>query len=144
MAEHAARVLRLPPTARSTTQARRFVLSALEEWGFDSLSDTAALLTSELVTNSVLHARTDVEVSVRQLDGGVSIEVTDGSRRAPVRRIQDGEATTGRGVDLLQQLAGTWDVTLHPAGKTVRFSLSSGADPWAAYTGVEWTQGLQP
>src|SRR3954447_22145673 len=144
MAEHAARVLRLPPTARSTTQARRFVLGALEEWGLDGLSDTAALLTSELVTNSVLHARTDVEVSVGQLDDGVSIEVTDGSRRAPVRRIQDGEATTGRGVDLLQRLACTWAGTLHPAGKTVRFSLWPSAAPGAAYAAVEWDQGLQP
>src|SRR3954469_18425099 len=144
MAEHAARVLRLPPTARSTTQARRFVLGALEEWGLDGLSDTAALLTSELVTNSVLHARTDVEVSVRQLDDGVSIEVTDGSGRAPVRRIQDGEATTGRGDELLPHLAGTWAAPLHPPGKTVRFSLSSSPNPGATYTGAEWTQGLNP
>jgi len=144
MAEHAARVLRLPPTARSTTEARRFVLSALAEWGLDQLRDTAALLTSELVTNSVLHARTEVEVSVTRLDDGVSVEVKDGSRREPMRRIHDDRSTTGRGVGLLEQLAGAWDVTLHPDGKTVRFTLSEVADPWAAYTGAQWTTGLQP
>lgn len=143
MAEQAARSVRLPPTARSTTQARRFVLSALSEWGLDALRDTAALLTSEVVTNSVLHARTDVEVSIGRLDDGVVIEVTDGSRRAPVRRLQINEATTGRGVELLEQLAASWGVTLHDDGKTVRFTLSEAVDPWAAYTGAEWAQGLQ-
>ena len=144
MADQAVRSLRLPPTARSTTQARRFVLSALSEWGLDDLRDTAALLTSEVVTNAVLHARTDVEVTVVRLDEGVAIEVSDGSRRSPVRRIQMDEATTGRGVELLEQLAAQWDVTLHEDGKTVRFTLSEAVDPWAAYTGSDWAKGQQP
>jgi anti-sigma regulatory factor (Ser/Thr protein kinase) len=143
MSEQATRVLRLPPTARSTTQARRFVLAALADWGLNVLRDTAALLTSEVVTNSVLHARTDIEVTVTRLVDGVRIEVADGSRRAPVRRPQVKEATTGRGVELLEQLAGAWEVAVHPAGKVVRFVLSEHVDPWAAYTGVEWAKGLQ-
>lgn len=141
MAKRAVRSVKLPPTARSTTQARRFVLSALSEWGLDGLRDTAALLTSEVVTNSVLHARTDIEISISRLDDGVVIEVSDGSRRAPVRRLQLDEATTGRGVELLQQLAAQWDVTLHADGKTVRFTLSESVDPWAAYTATEWAKG---
>ena len=140
MAEDAARVLRLPPTARSTTQARRFVVSAIDEWQLEGLRETAALLTSELVTNSVLHARTEVEVSIARTADGVSIEVKDGSQRSPVRRLQYDEATTGRGVELLEQLAGSWDVTLRDDGKTVRFTLSEVADPWAAYTGAEWAK----
>jgi len=144
MAEDAARVLRLPPTARSTTQARRFVVSAIDEWQLEGLRETAALLTSELVTNSVLHARTEVEISIARTADGVSIEVKDGSRRSPVRRLQYEEATTGRGVELLEQLAGSWDVTVHPEGKTVRFTLSEAADPWAAYTGAEWAKRLEP
>ena len=143
MAEQAVRSLRLPPTARSTTQARRFVVSTLSDWGLDDLCDTAALLTSEVVTNSVLHARTQVEVSIGRLDDGVFVEVTDGSRRAPVRRLQIDVATTGRGVALLEQLAASWDVTLHDEGKTVRFTLSAAVDPWAAYTSAEWAKGLQ-
>jgi anti-sigma regulatory factor (Ser/Thr protein kinase) len=143
MAEQAVRALTVPPTARSTTQARRFVLAALADWGLDDLCDTAALLTSELVTNSVLHARTDVEVTIARIDDGVAIEVSDGSRRAPVRRVQLDEATTGRGVELLEQLAAQWDVTLREDGKTVRFTLSESVDPWAAYTGSDWMKGTQ-
>lgn len=144
MAEQTVRSLQLPPTARSTTEARRFVLCALSDWGLDGLRDTAALLTSEVVTNSVLHARTDIDVTVTKLDDGVAIEVSDGSRRAPVRRLQLDEATTGRGVELLQQLAAQWDVTLHDDGKTVRFTLSDAVDPWAAYTGSDWATESQP
>jgi len=142
--DDAARTLRLSPTARSTTEARRFVLSAVSDWGYDGLRDTAALLTSEVVTNSVLHARTEVEVTVRRLDDGISVEVTDGSTRPPVRRMQLEEATTGRGVDLLGQLASAWDVDIRDNGKTVRFTVSDAADPWAAYTGHDWTTELQP
>src|SRR5437588_8681276 len=131
--EAAARSLSLPPTARSTTEARRFVMAAVDEWGLDALRDTAALLTSEVVTNSVLHARTDIDVTVTRLADGIAIEVSDGSRRAPVRRVQTDDSTTGRGVDLLQQLAGEWDVSVHPEGKTVRFTLSENVDPWAAF-----------
>jgi anti-sigma regulatory factor (Ser/Thr protein kinase) len=138
MTQEATRSLRLPPTALSSTRARRFVLSALADWGLTSLRDTAALLTSEVVTNSVLHARTDFDVVVSRLDDGIAVEVTDGSQRAPIRRRQVDEATTGRGVDLLQQLATEWDVTLHESGKTVRFILSESVDPWAPYTGTEW------
>jgi anti-sigma regulatory factor (Ser/Thr protein kinase) len=116
------------------------VLSALSEWGLDALGDTAALLTSEVVTNAVLHARTDIDVTVTRLDEGVTIEVSDGSRRAPVRRSQIDDATTGRGIALLEQLAAQWDVTLRADGKTVRFTLSEAVDPWATYTGSEWAK----
>jgi len=143
MGDDSTRVLRLSSTARSTTDARRFVLSALSEWDLESLHDTAALLTSEVVTNAVLHARTDIELTVRRLEDGISIEVTDGSTRAPVRRTHLEEATTGRGIDLLEQLADDWQVDLRPDGKTVRFTISMNADPWAAYSSAEWNRRAQ-
>src|SRR3954464_8884059 len=102
------RSLRLPATARSTTEARRFVVAALDEWELVELSDTVALLTSEVVTNAVLHARTDLTVKVSRVDGGVRVSVTDGSVRGPIRRRQSHEATTGRGIELLDMLASDW------------------------------------
>ena len=143
MVEQTERSLLLPPTARSTTQARRFVLSALSDWRLDGLADTVALLTSELVTNSVLHARTEIEVTVTRLADGVAVAVSDGSRRAPVHRMQHDDATTGRGVELLQQLATEWEVALRETGKTVRFTVSEKLDPWAAYTGSGWVEGAE-
>ena len=129
----------LPATARSVTEARRFVVDALSNWRLERLADTLALLTSEVVTNAVLHARTPMELVVRRLRDGVAVEVTDGSRQRPRVRRTTAESTNGRGIALLEQLASTWDVTLHRAGKTVRFTVTGDSDPWAAFTAAGWT-----
>ena len=128
----------LPATARSVTDARRFVTNALRSWGRSELVDTAALLTSEVVTNAVLHARTTVDVVIRQLRDGVSVEVSDGSQLPPQGRRTTPQSTTGRGMALLDQLAATWDVKVRSNGKTVRFTLRDGLDPWAAFAGRDW------
>lgn len=128
----------LPATARSVTDARRFVLGALDTWHLDDLADTAALLTSEVVTNAVLHARTPIELVVRRLRDGIGVDVTDGSRNAPQARGATSESTNGRGLALLDQLASTWDVTMNRTGKTVRFTITGDRDPWASFTGGDW------
>ena len=128
----------LPSTARSVTEARRFVLDALANWDLDALADTSALLTSEVVTNAVLHARTPVGLVVRRLGEGVCVEVTDGSRRQPRTRDATPDATNGRGMALVEQLATTWEVTVHRSGKTVQFTVTGDADPWAAFSLDTW------
>jgi anti-sigma regulatory factor (Ser/Thr protein kinase) len=69
----------------------------------------------------------------------VSIAVTDGSRRQPRARKAEFESTNGRGIALLDQLATTWEVTLHRSGKTVLFTVTGDHDPWAAFTLESWT-----
>jgi anti-sigma regulatory factor (Ser/Thr protein kinase) len=128
----------LPSTARSVTEARRFVVDALSNWRLDGLADTAALLTSEIVTNAVLHARTPVGLVVRRLGDGIAVEVSDGSRRQPRARRAAADATNGRGIALLEQLASTWEVTVHGTGKTVHFTVSGDSDPWAAFSVDSW------
>lgn len=128
----------LPATARSVTEARRFVLDALASWQLESVADTAALLTSEVVTNAVLHARTPLGLVVRREDVGISVAVTDGSRRRPTQRKSTPDATNGRGLSLLGQLATTWEVQVHRTGKTVRFTVTGESDPWAAFTIGDW------
>lgn len=128
----------LPATARSVTEARRFVLDALSNWRLEALADTAALLTSEVVTNAVLHARTPMDLVVRRLRDGVAVDVTDGSRHKPRARLATPDSTNGRGIALLEQLASTWSVTLHRSGKTVTFTVTGDRDPWAAFTSASW------
>ena len=128
----------LPATARSVTAARRFVTDTLNKWGREELADTAALLTSEVVTNAVLHARTSMDVVVRLLSDGVAVEVSDGSRLSPHGRQPTLESTTGRGLELLDRLASAWEVKILPSGKTVRFILKDGVDPWAQFSEHEW------
>lgn len=130
--------LRLPGEPASVPQARRFVLRCLSEWSLEHLCETTGLLVSEVVTNAVLHARTEILVQARDLGGAVEIRVSDGSRVAPSQRRHSSDATTGRGVQLLSQLASTWEVVREPDGKTVRFTVAADADPWAAFRDGAW------
>lgn len=125
----------LPPQAASVGAGRRFVLERATTWGLAELADTAVLLTSELLTNSVLHARTDIELSIDRLpDGSLEICVRDASDVSPRRRRHSPDGTTGRGIELLDRLAASWEVTTQGTGKCVRFVVAAGVDPWAAFT----------
>ncbi len=128
------KTLELTPVAASVSVGRRFIAEGLQDLGLADLVETACLLTSELLTNSVLHARTHISISLgRDGAGRVEICVRDGSRYAPRRRRHAQDATTGRGLELLERLAESWDASVDETGKTIRFTLAVGSDPWAAY-----------
>lgn len=57
-------VLDLAPTAVAPGQGRRFVRSAVERWHVTHLLDRAALVVTELVTNTVVHALTPMTVTI--------------------------------------------------------------------------------
>jgi hypothetical protein len=115
--------LALRPVPASAARARAFVDRTLGDWGCDGFADASRLLVSELVTNAVLHARTDLSVVVRAVRTGVRIEVGDHSPAEPVVRRYEDEAMTGRGLALVDQLASRWGVDRHPDGKVVWFEL---------------------
>lgn len=129
---------RLPATARSVPEARHHVVTTLQQWGYDTVVETARLLTSELVTNAVLHARTEMTVTVEDSEAGVRISVADASPVPPSLRRHSTTATTGRGLRLLDQLAREWSVDDDNGGKTVWFTLSDDVDPWSAYDADTW------
>src|SRR5580658_6856840 len=136
------------PVPAAAAAARRFVRDTLSSWELagehagpgeraewaqrDALVDDAVLLTSELVTNAVLHAGTPVQVTCRLLgdlsDGAVEIAVLD---RRPVQLRPDrphtaaeaAERTNGRGLQLPSELATAWGVTYARAAKAVCFRL---------------------
>ena len=112
--------LTLPPKATSPARARRFVLDTLAAWDAYDAADDATLIVSELVTNALLHARTQMTVTlVEDTPGSVRLSVSDGSLQAPQTRHFSVESGTGRGLRLLDSLALEWGVEQHPAGKTV-------------------------
>lgn len=80
---------------------------------------------SELVTNAVLHAQSDVTLGVQIVDGLLRVEVGDGSPYVPQLRADSEVALGGRGVALVDACADRWGVTPRPPeGKTVWFELS--------------------
>ena len=105
--------------------ARRFIRSALAQWGYDSLLESVTLLTNELVTNAVLHAGSDISLSVCARDGLLRVEVSDGSPGPLARRFYKGDAQTGRGLALVEKVATTWGVQEYRGGKTVWFEVST-------------------
>lgn len=105
--------------------ARRFAAATLESWGRGDLVDTVALLVSEVVTNVVLHAGTAGELVVERRDGRVRIEVHDGTGQLPQRKAYGEEASTGRGLALVELLADDWGAEPTDAGKRVWFEVGS-------------------
>jgi len=106
--------------------ARRFVSEALTGWddGEGDLTDTVTLLVSELVTNAVVHAGSDVEVMVRLTPTAARIEVTDASTDGVAPRDATAEEDSGRGLALVGNLARRWGVRPAPGGgKTVWFEI---------------------
>jgi hypothetical protein len=65
------------PVGRSVASARGFVRDTLQGWALGEVVDDAVVLTSELVTNAVVHAGTSAEVLCLRDDSGVRIEVVD-------------------------------------------------------------------
>ncbi|MCW2585971.1 MAG: putative sensor protein [Frankiales bacterium] len=110
----------LPGQTSSVPTARRFVESLLRAWGRPELTWAAAACVSELAANCALHARTAFTVRVVLADDRrIRVEVSDGSRRLPAPRDYGPQATTGRGLRLLDQLASGWGVDATDDGKSV-------------------------
>ncbi|MFF8536076.1 SpoIIE family protein phosphatase [Streptomyces sp. SAS_267] len=117
------------PVGRSVATARSFVRDTLQGWGFADIVDDAVVLTSELVTNAVVHAGTSADVLCLRSDDGVRIEVAD---RYPEREIPlqatavnmgSPDREGGRGLQLCAALARRWGVDYTPTHKQVWFQL---------------------
>ncbi|MFC5825544.1 SpoIIE family protein phosphatase [Nonomuraea insulae] len=133
-------------TAHAPAHARKFVRQVLGEWRLSHLAEDAVLLTSELVTNAVVHAGTGVELTCRldvdAIPAKLEIEVDD---QHPTRTIpspgsvspEGPLATSGRGLALAGMLADAWGVTYTRTAKRVwvRMELGEGCDPQEAQPG---------
>ncbi len=117
----------LPPDTESPRRARRFVEEFLVEGAMEDISDLAALLVSEVVTNAILHAHSEVTVRIDREGRGVHIEVADASPVPPTRRAVSDESATGRGMILVEELSDAWGLERSGVGKVVWFDLGVAA-----------------
>jgi anti-sigma regulatory factor (Ser/Thr protein kinase) len=118
--------VQLLPDARSVAVARNFVTTTCASNGIaNDVRDTAALLVSELVTNVVLHARTEIVMHIRPDEERLRVEVMDQDPAGQVLLLVPGPtARSGRGVHMVSVLAADWGITTHATGKTVWFELN--------------------
>jgi anti-sigma regulatory factor (Ser/Thr protein kinase) len=132
-----------PAEPASVPTARRFVHAALEDLGLTTAWDAAELLVSEVVTNAVLHARTDFSVDVLRDGDLVRVSVHDRSPVVPKPRTYGTDSTTGRGMRLVATLAVAWGVDRDAGGKSVWFEVQATGDldrlaePWASDTDLD-------
>ena len=118
---------RFDQDTQSARAARRFVSQVLTGWDDEEgdLTDTVTLLVSELVTNAVIHAGSEVEVMIRLTETAARIEVTDGSPQAVAPRDATDEEDSGRGLALVGDLAQRWGVrSASGGGKTIWFEIN--------------------
>lgn len=102
--------LRLPPLSSSSPRARDLVAEAVLRMGRDDLADDAASVVSELVANAVMHARTQMVVTVEPTVGGLRLAVADGSVSMPHYSGAHLGAMSGRGLLIIEQLSARWGV----------------------------------
>ena len=142
------RRVRLPAHQSSPGAARAAVRAVIVQTGLDEIVDEALLLTTELSTNSVVHARTDLEVEIVADPTGITVTVMD-QRVGPLTSGEwangrdavgpSGDASVhelgerGRGLLLVDQLSSCWGTLHYPTGKGVWFRLDRpGAPPSGA------------
>jgi anti-sigma regulatory factor (Ser/Thr protein kinase)/anti-anti-sigma regulatory factor len=114
----------LAPIPTAAAVARAFVREVLGYWQLalpdNTLVARAVLVTSELVTNAVVHARTELRLGVELRGDLLHLAVRDGNPRLlRLVTIPDPQAEGGRGLWLVEQLARAWGVNRHPDGGKV-------------------------
>lgn len=120
--------LHLDPQPALVASARAFVLDHSGDLPQDT-RDVLELLTSELVTNAILHAGTPLEVGVTRTETSVLVTVHDLDRRRVEQTPYPGREG-GWGLGLVAALASHSALEPHPdGGKTAWFRLPLGPLP---------------
>ena len=111
--------VQLPLSINTAHIARETVTDTLLAIGRADLVDDTTVVVSELVANGVMHARTEMTLSVERAGDGIRVAVSDGSHTAPVESASP-VATSGRGLLLVERLSSAWgSERLAEGGKAV-------------------------
>ena len=111
------------PYPQSVPHARAFVLSIDGIPEDEDKRARLATLTSEVVTNAVLHARTSFVVSVTKSPSRIRVAVVDRNVQPVVRKTYGPTSPTGRGLHIVEALADRWGIDKTADGKTVWFEI---------------------
>lgn len=100
--------------------ARRATTEAVQSWAArPGMADDVCLVVSELVTNALLHGRSDAVLRVVRQRGSIRVEVQDDDTRLPLPSAPDPQALGGRGLALVAALSTLWGAERTEGGKTV-------------------------
>jgi anti-sigma regulatory factor (Ser/Thr protein kinase) len=113
---------RFGPNTDAPGVARALVSEALSTWHMEHLTISAQLIASELVSNAVEHARTEVDFRLLRTAHGLCIAVRDRDPHPPVvpEAIGDGTVSSrGRGLRIVARTAYRWGCLIGTADKIV-------------------------
>ncbi|MFK0293857.1 ATP-binding protein [Streptomyces sp. NPDC090442] len=115
---------------KAVSEVRRELRELLGRWAppdgrAPADPEVAVLLTSELITNALLHTEGGAVVTARVTDR-LRVEVHDFATRIPEPRAPSVTGASGRGLTLVQALADDWGVRSEGVGKCVWFELGGG------------------
>ena len=109
--------------------ARDAVAGHLGAWGVArSIVDDLVLVTSELVTNAVLHGSPPIELRLQRTQREIVVEVKDDSVAPPRRRRAGTDDEGGRGLSIVEAMTDRWGSRSVADGKVVWATMSLGAD----------------
>ncbi|MEV7287471.1 SpoIIE family protein phosphatase [Streptomyces sp. NPDC093252] len=115
---------------RHVGRLRHYVQDLLPGWGLAGLQDELELLLTEVVTNALVHADSDVDVRLREYPDHLRVEVRDSDPRPPLLVADlgpgdtgDADAESGRGMLIVDALASSWGSSPAGRGKTTWFEL---------------------
>jgi anti-sigma regulatory factor (Ser/Thr protein kinase) len=118
----------LRPQADSVKTARDITRSTLQQWGMPEISDDAALVVSELVTNAVRYAlcpgdgpdEHPITLMLLHLAPHVLLAVADPSDELPMPKQPDYVSENGRGLYIVETYSQAWGCDhLDAGGKAV-------------------------
>ncbi|WP_432536446.1 ATP-binding protein [Kineococcus arenarius] len=122
----------LPPSPRSVGVARWLITEWCAPWVkasevSEDTVDALLLLSSEVVTNAVVHGSGMVRVALARAGASLRLEVSDEGGGMPLIGAQRADAESGRGMAMVELLSSRWGTELDegPLGKKVWFELAT-------------------
>ncbi|MET9666228.1 ATP-binding protein [Streptomyces sp. NPDC006475] len=109
---------------RAVPEVRQVLRELLHHWHGSDRAHVAELLTSELVTNALIHTDHGAVVTATVASTTLRVEVRDFMAGLPMPSLPEVHlGTHGRGLMLVESLADAWGVRTHSMGKVVWFEL---------------------
>jgi len=111
--------VRLAPVPESAARARNFIDATLRIWDCAGVVDDARVVVTELVSNVVRHAGTEVAIDLDLVGDCLHMAVVDHANGEVALKASDAGAEVGRGLRLVDTLSDRWGVQQQPGEKCV-------------------------
>ena len=124
----AVQTLRLAPHPTAPRASRDFVTRTLLDWRLSLHIPAACLVASELVTNAMIHAGSEIDLTVSEYRRAIRIAVRDLSPDLPVERAEALD-THGRGLTIVAGLSSAWGVLPRTNGGKAVWAVIDSSSP---------------